>query len=373
MHFVIGFIVVAVIFLGAGWAFLGAPTDLSFAALGRLLAPDAGPAQGSIQDRPGREARKALAQPDQARDALPSGGDRSSAFDIVKIEPSGTSVFAGRAAPNSVVTVLADGEAIGTAKTDENGEWVLIVERSFATRNPKLTIAMGAGAPSALAHEGARSRRASLPNTAAAATADMMERLQHLVDKARSRSLHREPAAPPVPASDTSANGGVTGAEARPGGQERAFRTANLAQGEHRTIPIPIKFAFREASFTEDGRKAAQLLLEYVLLGKPGSITLTGHADERGTPGFNMELSSARLAAVAQFLKAGGYTGELKLVPMGESEPFTGVDRSLFPRDELFELDRRVELRVNEQSATGPDGPARSAHREPAVRPSQAR
>ena len=43
MHFVIGFIVVAVISLGAGWAFLGAPTDLSFAALGRLLAPDAGP------------------------------------------------------------------------------------------------------------------------------------------------------------------------------------------------------------------------------------------------------------------------------------------------------------------------------------------
>ena len=55
-------------------------------------------------------------------------------------------MFAGRAAPNSVVTVLADGEPIGTAKTDENGEWVLIVERSFATPNPKLTIAMGAGA-----------------------------------------------------------------------------------------------------------------------------------------------------------------------------------------------------------------------------------
>ena len=71
MHFVIGFIVVAVISLGAGWAFLGAPTDLSFAALGRLLAPDAGPPQGSVQDRRGREARKALAQPDQARDAFP--------------------------------------------------------------------------------------------------------------------------------------------------------------------------------------------------------------------------------------------------------------------------------------------------------------
>ena len=171
-------------------------------------------------------------------------------------------MFAGRAAPNSVVTVLADGEPIGTAKTDENGEWVLIVERSFATpiRSSRLRWER---APSALAHEGARSGRASLLRTAAAATADMMERLQHLVDKARSRSLPSLQAAAPndhdaaAPAlSDTSANGG---------GQERAFRTAALAQGEPRTIPIPIKFAFREASFTEDGR-AAQLLLEYVLL-----------------------------------------------------------------------------------------------------------
>jgi outer membrane protein OmpA-like peptidoglycan-associated protein len=383
MPFVIGFIVVAVISLGAGWVFLGEPKDLSF-ALGRLMAPDAGPPQGSIRDRPAREARKGLAQPDRARDALSAGGNWSSPFDIVKIEPAGTSVFAGRAAPNSVVTVLADGEPVGTAKTDENGEWVLIVERSFATPNPKLTIASGAeGAPTALAHEGASSGRDSRPKTAAAATADMMDRLQRLVDKARSNSLaslqatapiEREAAASPVPAlSSTSANGGVTDAEARPGGQERAFRTVALARHEHRTIPIPIKFVFREANFTKDGRKAAQLLLEYVLLERPGSVTLTGHADERGTPGFNMELSSARLAAVAQFLKAGGYAGQLKLVPMGESEPFTGVDRGHFPPEELFELDRRVELRVNEPNATGPDAPARSAHREPGVSPGGAR
>jgi outer membrane protein OmpA-like peptidoglycan-associated protein len=382
MHFVIGFIVVAVISLGAGWVFLGEPKDLSFAALGRLIAPDAGPPQRSGQDRPAREARKALAQPDQARDAISAGGNWSSPFDIVKFEPAGTSVFAGRAAPNSVVTVLADGEPVGTAKTDENGEWVLIVERSFATPNPKLTSATGVeGAPSAVAQDG--SGRAGRAKTAAAATAEMMDRLQHLVDKARSNSLasrqatapiEREAAAPPVSArSSTSANGGVADAEARPGGQDRAFRTATLAQDEHRTIPIPIKFVFREANFTEDGRKAAKLLLEYVLLERPGSVTLTGHADERGTPRFNMELSSARLAAVAQFLKAGGYAGQLKLVPMGESEPFTGVDRGHFPPEELFELDRRVELRVNDRNATGPDGPARSAHREPSVSPGRAR
>ncbi len=38
--------------------------------------------------------------------------------------------------------------------------------------------------------------------------------------------------------------------------------------------------------------------------------------------------------------------GELDLVPKGKSEPFSGVDRSKFSGEALYQLDRRVELRV---------------------------
>jgi hypothetical protein len=47
---------------------------------------------------------------------------------------------------------------------------------------------------------------------------------------------------------------------------------------------------------------------------------------------------------VAAYLKKGGYKGKLNLIPKGETEPFTGVDRSQYSRDELYQLDRRVEL-----------------------------
>ena len=341
MQFVIGFIVVVLISLGAGWAYLGTPGPVT-SALERLAALASAPAPDEVQKAPARDVRK-----DQVQDVLAlSGGDASasarSPFDIAKVEPNGASVFAGRAAPKSLVTVLADGEPIGTVTADENGEWVLIVERSFANPNPTLSLAMGSqggpvGQPLAVVH------RDALPRTAAAATAQLMGDLRKLVDRARSASR-------PEAERDKSAAQATPLANAESAARWRGtgVRTAALGQpGEH-IIPVPIKFAFREATFTEDGRMAAELLLQYVLLERLDKLKLTGHADERGTPAFNLELSSARLATVARFLRAGGFTGTLELVPMGESAPFTGVDRGLFPPEELFELDRRVELRLRE-------------------------
>ena len=109
-------------------------------------------------------------------------------------------------------------------------------------------------------------------------------------------------------------------------------------------VPVPMHFVFREATFTEDGRKAADLLVEYLRLKKPAAISMSGHADERGSDGFNMELSRERLETVAAYLRENGYTGKLTLTPKGRSAPYTGVDRSLYSRDALYQLDRRVEV-----------------------------
>ena len=103
---------------------------------------------------------------------------------------------------------------------------------------------------------------------------------------------------------------------------------------------------FNEASFTDSGKKAAGLLLEYLRLKQFKSVSLTGHADERGTEDLNMDLSRERLETVSHFLKEGGFKGELELVPKGETEPFTGVVRSQYGKEDLFQLDRRVELEI---------------------------
>jgi hypothetical protein len=61
-----------------------------------------------------------------------------------------------------------------------------------------------------------------------------------------------------------------------------------------------------------------------------------------------MNLSKERLETVARFLKAGGYGGELELIPKGKREPFTGVVRSEYPLEDLYQLDRRVELVISQ-------------------------
>ena len=113
-------------------------------------------------------------------------------------------------------------------------------------------------------------------------------------------------------------------------------------------VPFPIKFVFREAKFTPQGGEAAKLLLTYVKLKKFKTITLSGHADERGGEHYNIDLSRQRLETVSRYLAEGGFRGQVVLAPKGESEPFQGVDRRKYPLEELYQLDRRVELDLRE-------------------------
>lgn len=47
-------------------------------------------------------------------------------FDVVRLSNSGDSVFAGRAEPNSSVSILAGETVIGTIDADDRGEWVFL-------------------------------------------------------------------------------------------------------------------------------------------------------------------------------------------------------------------------------------------------------
>jgi outer membrane protein OmpA-like peptidoglycan-associated protein len=113
-----------------------------------------------------------------------------------------------------------------------------------------------------------------------------------------------------------------------------------------KSTPIPITFVYNQAALTAEGMRSAQLLLEFLQLKKFSNVALSGHADERGLPNWNMELSSKRLLVIERFLRDGGYQGKLYLLPKGSTEPYMGVDRTRYPYEELMQLDRRVELRT---------------------------
>lgn len=61
-------------------------------------------------------------------------------FDVVRINPFGDSVMAGRAAPGAKVKVLDGGKAIGEIKADPRGEWVFVPTTALPPGGRKLSL-----------------------------------------------------------------------------------------------------------------------------------------------------------------------------------------------------------------------------------------
>jgi outer membrane protein OmpA-like peptidoglycan-associated protein len=318
-------ILLLLMLIGGAWLFVGSLDFLEFTRRA--------PATKERQATPAPPARN------PAFDAATSEAGPKASFDVARINPNGTSVFAGRAEPGSSVTVMGDGKALGSAQADENGEWSLATEEKLASADPKLELKTKSAAEVRKERE-AQAKLAERapeplapgqePRSANAVTSHLLKDLEGMVKEARTND------APPAVAAGDSP---PANAAAAPGLGEPGVR---------KSVPVPITFIFNEPTLTEDGMKAAALLLEYLRLKHFAKVSLTGHADERGTDELNMNLSKERLETVARFLKAGGFNGELELIPKGKREPFAGVVRSQYPLEELYQLDRRVELVITQ-------------------------
>ena len=81
----------------------------------------------------------AATKPAPAAPAQPSGvGTVRPSFDIVRVDPQGQAVIAGRAAPGDRVRVLDSDQPIGEVTADARGEWVLVPNAPLAPGNRQL-------------------------------------------------------------------------------------------------------------------------------------------------------------------------------------------------------------------------------------------
>jgi len=236
-------------------------------------------------------------------------------FDIARIDPNGSSVFAGRAAPNAAVTVIANGQVIATVKADNSGEWAAVTERRIEAGPNQLALVV------------------KRPENEAAQQGQAVS-----VDVAPGKSV----AVPP----ETLATASIPGRPAKGDIRLASAQPDAITLPAGAAKPQPITFVFREATMTEEGRRAASQLAEFLKRNQLASVTLSGHADERGPDQANVELSRARAEAVAAHLRKSGYTGKVDLMAKGKSEPYAGIDRRAAPREQIWQMDRRVEMRV---------------------------
>lgn len=91
-------------------------------------------AKASAPEQPTEPLTESLTPDTQTREvAGPS-------FDVVRVEPSGETVVAGRAAPGSSVVLFDRGERLGGATADRQGQWVIVLDRPLAPGGHELSI-----------------------------------------------------------------------------------------------------------------------------------------------------------------------------------------------------------------------------------------
>jgi peptidoglycan-associated lipoprotein len=102
----------------------------------------------------------------------------------------------------------------------------------------------------------------------------------------------------------------------------------------------PIRFEFNKHSLS-DPAKARLAEIADCLKKQKGTVTLEGHADERGTEEYNLQLSNRRAASVKSYLSALGVPEKkLDTVGFGENRP-----ASQGSGEDAWATNRRVEIR----------------------------
>ncbi|HEV3242658.1 MAG TPA: Ig-like domain-containing protein, partial [Methyloceanibacter sp.] len=116
---------------------------VALAAAGIYLYRHHGPAPSveekvATGEKPAPEPQKP-AEPKPA-ESVPSKPTSVPSFDIVRIEPTGEGVMAGRAEPGWTISIESEGSKIAETKVDEEGAWSVVLDKPLASGDRSLTL-----------------------------------------------------------------------------------------------------------------------------------------------------------------------------------------------------------------------------------------
>lgn len=123
-----------------------------------------------------------------------------------------------------------------------------------------------------------------------------------------------------------------------PGGQSQTYREA--LESNPNLGYVVIYFDFNKSDIKPEVR---EIIAEHAAFMRehPGAmVTVEGHADKRGTAGYNLALGERRAQAVKALLQAGGVDGSrIEVISYGEERPAVEGDG-----EEIYAKNRRAEI-----------------------------
>ncbi len=147
------------------------------------------------------------------------------------------------------------------------------------------------------------------------------------------------PAPAPVPAAPAPAPAPVT--PAAPAGEDPAAAAARVTTSVLNELKVLVHFDYDKSEILAEDR--ATLDRKAAILGTNGGlrITVSGHADERGSDEYNLALGNRRAAAVKTYLANKGIDGtRIAVVSYGEEKPLAlGHDEDSWSQNRRAEFD----------------------------------
>ena len=123
-------------------------------------------------------------------------------------------------------------------------------------------------------------------------------------------------------------------------GEECQGNKCVAASAQNRCNWEPLRFGFNEATLPPDAQSRLSDLARCIKEGGSARLELAGHADERGTEEYNLQLSNKRAASVKKYLvDLGVPSNQLKTVGYGENRP---VEQGA--SEDAWAANRRVEF-----------------------------
>lgn len=137
----------------------------------------------------------------------------------------------------------------------------------------------------------------------------------------------------------TNGSGVVESTEASPIDQAGQLTEQELKEQALRETQT-IYFAFDNSTIAGDYEEMLAAHAAYLSKNPALRVTVEGHADERGTPEYNIALGERRAQAVANYLQAlGVQAGQISIVSYGEEKPLL-----LGQSDDVYAKNRRAVL-----------------------------
>lgn len=101
-----------------------------------------------------------------------------------------------------------------------------------------------------------------------------------------------------------------------------------------------VRFDFDRYEIKEEFYRVIKMNADYLSMNTNASVTLSGHADERGTREYNLALGERRADAVKNALIAAGVSpGRINTISFGEEKPI-----ALGQSEQSWSQNRRVEF-----------------------------